>query len=259
MADSAVLDRLPPATDGGLRDAVRVLPMPRCEPPSDDERVGTAWEPPAMTALTLPLRLRPGGAQVRRRAVRGAEHAYTVDPTAGALGVTFAARGDGTGEVAVGPDDAADGLEPSQPPPALPEVRQATMRFVSTFLEVMAGYRPIAHLRQYCRPDRFERISDHLRGRAGTRAAPAQRGAAALSGRVLIVGRGTGAPPPRGGRAEQRAPGDRLAVRRVQICQVSDSVAEVVAIFRRREASAAMAFRMEKNQDRWLCAHLEIV
>jgi hypothetical protein len=144
--------------------------------------------------------------------------------------------------------------------PALPEVRQATKRFVATFLEVMAGFRPIAHLRQHCRPDRFERISDHLRGRAGTRAAPAQRGAAALSGRVVIVGRGNGAPsPPRNGRAEQRAPGDRLAVRRVQICQVSDTVAEVVAIFGRREATAAMAFRMERLQDRWLCAHLEIV
>jgi hypothetical protein len=46
----------------------------------------------------------------------------------------------------------------------------------------------------------------------------------------------------------------------VQICQVSDVVAEVVAVLARRGTSAAMAFRMEKTRDgRWLCAHLEII
>jgi hypothetical protein len=135
----------------------------------------------------------------------------------------------------------------------------ATMRFISTFREVVTGYRPAAHMRHQCRPDRFDRINDHLRGRAVARASPALRGAAALSGRVLIIGRAQPAPPPRGSRSAQRSPGDRLMLRRVQICQVTESVAEVVAVLSRRSASAAMAFRMERVHDRWLCAHLEIV
>jgi hypothetical protein len=45
----------------------------------------------------------------------------------------------------------------------------------------------------------------------------------------------------------------------VQICLVSDTVAEVVAVLARRGASAAMAFRMEKVHGRWLCSHLEII
>jgi hypothetical protein len=248
MSTSAVLDREQQAV-------VRVLPLPRSEPPSDDEWSRAAAEPPASTAVPLPLRLRPTPTR-RRATARAAEGAYAVDP---AQSSAFEARADGYGEVAVGLDDVGGGPDPSQPPPALPEVRQATIRFVATFLEVTAGYRPIAHLRQYCRPDRFERISDHLRGRPGTRTPPTLRGAAAFTGQAVIVGRTVAGPPPRTGRAAQRSPGDRLSLRRVQICQVSDTVAEVVAVLARRGASAAMAFRMEKVQDRWLCAHLEII
>lgn len=250
MADTAVLDPAVPDAAAGESHLVRVLPMPRSEPPSEDEWTARSWDP---TAPALPLRLRPaGGAPRRRTAVRGAAGAFEVAPAT-------LARAAGHGEVAVVvPDRAEGGPQPSEPAPALPEVRQATMRFVSMFLEVTAGFRPLTQLRPYCRPDRFERINDQLRGRASVRPSPMARGAAALNGLAVIVGRGPTSPP-RGARATQRAPGDRLSLRRVQICQVSDSVAEVVAIFGRREASAAMALRLEKIQGRWLCSHLEIV
>jgi hypothetical protein len=178
----------------------------------------------------------------------------------GPSGVGPAARADGYGEVTVGLDDVGGvGSDPSQPPPALPEVRQATIRFVATFLEVLAGFRTVAQLRQYCRPDRFDRVCEQLRSHSGNRPSPTQRGAAALSGRALIVGRSPLAAPPRVGRSAQRAPGDRLGLRRVQICQVSETVAEVVVVLARRGASAAMAFRLEKVHERWLCSHLEII
>jgi len=156
-----------------------------------------------------------------------------------------------------GGDKRAEEVEPGRPP-VLPEARRSAMRFVATFMEVAAGFRPITHLRQHCRPDRFDRIADHLRGRAGTTSSPAIRGAAALAGRVLIIGRSPGTPP-RSGRGAQRSPGDRLVLRRVQICQVSETVAEVVVVLGRRAASAAMAFRLERTHGQWLCAHLEIV
>jgi hypothetical protein len=135
------------------------------------------------------------------------------------------------------------------------EVRTATMRFVATFLEVSAGFRPVAHLRMHCRPDRYQGITDHLRGRPGTRSSPAVRGAAAFAGRALVVGRMMSGGPPRVGRSS----GDRLMLRRVQICPVSETVAEVVVILSRGEAAAAMALRLERTDGRWFCVHLEIV
>src|SRR5262249_4050485 len=160
--------------------------------------------------------------------------------------------------IADNPRPTADRLDHRDEPPTtvpgpIAEVRLATMRFISTFHEVVAGYRPSAQLRPQCRPDRFDRINDHLRGRPGIRMSPALRGAAALSGRVLIIGRTQLTSPSRVGRSMQRSPADRLMLRRVQICQVTETVAEVVAVLSRRSASAAMAFRMEKVHDRWLC------
>jgi hypothetical protein len=135
------------------------------------------------------------------------------------------------------------------------EARTATMRFVATFLEVSAGFRPVAHLRMHCRPDRYQRITDHLRGRPATRSSPAVRGAAAFTGRALVVGRMMSGGPTR----TRHSSTERLILRRVQICQVSENVAEVVVILSRGEATAAMALRLERTNSRWFCVHLEIV
>jgi Family of unknown function (DUF6459) len=315
---TALLDRAPAA--------VRLLPVPQTEPPADEEWSDHGWDPPTMTAPTLPLRLHsggPGGPEPRRRttsrpltgAYASSRHgpgAYVTVPTATVPTVTIPTvtvptvtvrTGDLAGPAlelgSAGPVDvgasagagasadlAADVGWTSTPGPGAagasvaqhpvigrpgsyaeprrcgvgpPEVRVATMRFLSTFLEVTAGFRPVLHLRQHCRPDRFGQVSDHLRGRPASRNSPAQRGAAALAGRLLIVGRTPAGGPPRVGRASQRAPSDKLSLRTVQICQVSNSVAEVVVVLSRRGASAAMAVRMEKCGERWLCVHLEIV
>jgi hypothetical protein len=237
MAPTAVLERDPAV--------VRLLPVPRCEPPSDDEWPDEGWDRPAMGAPALPLRLPPGPG--RRRTLREPVEVFDRPPR-------LASRGrPGEGEPdelhsgqKVGPaagDPAGPEASPA-PAPSLPdeavvgavtaEVRSATMRFVATFLEVSAGFRPVAHLRGQCRPDRYQRISDHLRGRPATRSSPAVRGAAAFAGRALVVGRMMSTGPAR----TSRPAADRLS---------------------RREASAAMAIRMERTNDRWYCVHLEIV
>ncbi len=260
---TAVLDR----SAAGI---VRVVPLPRVEPPIEDEQA--AHDRPDMAAPTLPLRLPRANLEAARptipnrasglyspvTAVRGGRPRTPRRRTASADRPPVDRRGHGgTGATGLGGRPA--GEEPEPAPAALPEVRVATMRFISTFLEVTAGFRPLSHLRQHCRPDRFERIADHLRGRPTGRTTPGSRGAAALSGRVLIVGGTPAAASPLTGRVAPRPNGDRLTLRRVQICQVSQTVAEVVAVLGRRTASAAMALRMEKVHDRWLCVHLEIV
>ncbi len=222
---------------------VRVLPVPRSEPPTDDElcrelcrghRVGiwsavVAGQPvgeptgdgPAETVRTL--------LSDRHAPVRVPAHPVGSAPVPGPV---------------------------RTPRPSA--VREATMRFLGTFLEVTGGFRPLAHLRRFCRADRFDDICAHLTGGAGT-SGPPMRGAAAHAGRLVVVGRTPTGAPPRAPRMAQRGPGDRLTVRRVQICQVSRQAAEVVVVVSRRGASAAMALRMEQTVDRWLCAHLEIV
>jgi hypothetical protein len=135
------------------------------------------------------------------------------------------------------------------------------MRLLSMLLEVTGGFRPVGHLRPLCRADRFDRISDHVLGRPSSRSSPAVRGAAALSGRQVIVGRaGASGAPPRTGRTAPRGPGDKPVVRKVQISHVTDDVSEIVVLLSRYGLTAAVALRMERTPDhRWLCAHLEIV
>ncbi len=257
---TAVLDRPP---------AVRVLPVPRAEPPADEEWSHDDRLEPAMTAPTLPLRLYPtpdlrrrtptragpAGAEWAVPGVAGGGHAGRAgDPFAGPGEIALIPVGDATGEAQA---DGSGGRP--EPPAALAEIRVATQRFMSTFLEVTAGFRPLTHLRPHCRADRYGRITDHLRGGTTERNSPAHRGAAALAGRVLIVGRTAAGSPPRAGRVTQRAPGDRLTLRRVQTCQVSDVAAEIVVVVSRRGKCAAMAFRLERTGGRWLCVDLEIV
>jgi len=48
-------------------------------------------------------------------------------------------------------------------------------------------------------------------------------------------------------------------VRRVQVCDVLNGVAEIAVVMSRREKVWALALRMELVGGRWLCCHLEVV
>ncbi len=98
------------------------------------------------------------------------------------------------------------------------ELRQATRRLLATCVEVVGGYRPVVQLRPFCQPERFDSIVNRLLRPAGG----SGRGHGATRASV-VAGHGG---PPRAGRGARTGPGDRVTVRRVQICDVSDGVAE---------------------------------
>jgi Family of unknown function (DUF6459) len=131
------------------------------------------------------------------------------------------------------------------------ELRQATRRLLSTCVEVVGGYRPIGQLRPFCQPERFDSIVNRLLRPSGG----AGRGHGATRASV-VAGQGG---PPRAGRAARTGPGDRVTVRRVQVCDVSDGVAEVAVVMARRDKVWAMAIRMELARGRWQCTHLEVL
>jgi hypothetical protein len=219
--------------------AVRVVPVPRSEPPTDEERESTGAEAPPMAALLLPLDL--AGARVaqdrRNEAVRAdAVASQGAVPAPPATGVDRAVPLD---------------VEPS---PA----RLATRRFLATCVEVIGGFRPVAQLRPLCFPERFADISERLGTHPATGPAWRSRGLAYLTARTHGPERAA-LGPPRTGRVQQTGPGDRVFVRRVQICEAIDGVAEVAVVLARRDRVWAMALRMERRRGRWLCTHLEVL
>jgi hypothetical protein len=144
----------------------------------------------------------------------------------------------------------------------LSPVRLATRRFLATCVEVIGGYRPLAQLRPLCAPENFadisHRLARHPSGGAGWRTRGlAHLGSRGQLGRTGVAG-GVVAPP-RTGRAEQKGPGDRVVIRRVQICETVDGVAEIAVVLARRDQVWAMALRLERQRGQWLCAHLEVI
>jgi hypothetical protein len=130
------------------------------------------------------------------------------------------------------------------------ELRLTARRLLGTCMEVLGGFRPLAQLRPYCAPERFEAIVNRLlqpicggRGYGATRSS-------------LVAGR---EPSGRPGRPTRAGPEDRIIIRRVQICNVLEDVAELAVVISRRNKVWAMTVRMERNRDRWLCMHLEVL
>ena len=200
------------------RPLVRVVPVPRLEPPADHELVAAGVEPPPASAPALPIDLPMG--QRRPRRIQPAVQAEIPRRLAPA--------------------------EPTDFSVMVPVVR----RLLATFLEVAGGFRPIAHLRPFCRPERFGLIVDQLSGCGDGKF----RGAAsaAINNPIALRGRRPGRPVP-------PPSTERLSVRRVQICELRGGAAEVAVVLSRHDRVWAMALRMECRRGRWLCTYLELV
>jgi hypothetical protein len=218
----AVTVRTRPPVGPARPTQIRVRPAPRTEPISDHELAALGLDAAPMTAPLLPLDL-PTGVRVRRPTARpGARRPHAGVP-----------MGD------------ADRREPPRPP-----VPAAIRLFVSSCVEVMGGFRPVAHLRPFCAPLARDLVAERVLGRPAMQRRPGARRPVATA-------------PPRGGRGHQPAPADRVSdrvsVRRVQLCEVTDLVVELVAVLCRHETVWAMAVRLELIDGRWLCTHLELV
>jgi len=208
--------------------AIRVVPAPRSEPPSDDELLAAGVDGPAMAAPLLPFDL-PGSAR----------------------------KGDRSRPALLRLLGTAEPEAPGEAPPPSP-ARAATRLFLATCVEVIGGFRPMAQLRPLCVPMRFGDIATRLATHPATTPGSHTGALAYLTTRTPIAGRGTGGPP-RAPRNNQTGPGNRTNVRRVQICDIGPGVAEVATVLSRREEVWAMALRFELHQDRWLCSLLEVI
>jgi hypothetical protein len=120
----------------------------------------------------------------------------------------------------------------------------------------MGGYRPVTHLQALCLPDEFARIAQHLTGRTAMTPAGRSTAPAHLSARTPVLGRPGPGAPPRHGRAHQTGPVAQVVVRRVQLCEPREGVAEVAVVLGWRDKVWAAALRLEESGGRWLCTYL---
>jgi len=204
---------------------IRLRPVPDLEPPYEDEYADDIGQPS-----------RPGA---------GAPHV----------------SGDGRprfGEAdGPEPDPAPDWPEqawrdltaPVSPPAS--EARLAAHRHLALCLEVLGGFRPVAHLRVLTEVSAFDEIAAALtRPRAGGRPAGG-------AGRPWRSGRGGLLRPSSSSFAP--TPGERVALRQFRVCEPREGVAEVAAVVGSGGRVWAMALRLERHRDVWLCTHLEMV
>jgi hypothetical protein len=248
---------------GPIRPVVRVVPVPRLEPPSDEELLAAGIEAPPFDAPLLPLDLPgyPGRRTARRIQVQaspghaGQPHAIHIRPTARddeSTGMSPLESWAGAGHESV-----------ERPSPC----RAAMTRFLAVVFEVAGGFRPVAQLRGLCRPDRFDDICGQITGRHPTNASRLLRSGGFVPPGAIVRGRRTPAvlgrtptsAPPRAGRVDSRGPAAKITVKRMHICDVSDQAAEVSVVLARSSLIWAVAARMELVNGRWLCAHLEIL
>jgi len=134
-----------------------------------------------------------------------------------------------------------------QPPVNGMDLRITARRLLSACVEVLGGFRPVAQLRAYCAPERFDAIANRL-----LRPVSAGRGHGATRTSLIMTRLSPGRP------ARVRAE-DRITVRRVQICDVMEGIAELVVVMSRHNKVWAMTLRMERNHGRWLCMQLDVL
>jgi hypothetical protein len=196
---------------------------------------------PTVAAAPPTIRRRPGPAvpAIRLRSAPALEPPY--DDEAGAP--TWAGPGVeqmvfDLGRRATRPDSppgpAAHGAPPAG---ASEESVGAVRRFVRLCLEIFNGYRPAGHVRPLTSPSEAANVIEQVwsireRVAAGSRSSPGfnrRRGARLARGPAAVV------------------------VRRTQICEPRDGVAEAAVVLGASDRSVALAVRLERRRDRWLC------
>lgn len=226
--------------------AIRLRPVPRCDPPFDDELPSDASV--SADQLTFPWPRASSGALSQSEqgpAETAAPGAVNVATTSGAprdagllgaAGLNGAAthdRPDGGGAVGL----ALRGGYPSDAGTA-GDARLAVRRFVSVCVEVLNGYRPAAHLRRLSLP--MEAPGVVAQGVVGARRVAELRHAARPADR------------------RTRRPGP-VAVLRVLLCEPRPGAIEAAVLLITGERTWAMAFRLELHQQKWAATALRLI
>jgi uncharacterized protein DUF6459 len=234
--------------------AIRLRPVPRCDPPFDDELPSDArvsadqltfpWPRtsavppggegggPAAIPGTGPLAgaAAPNGTRSGAAAAHGTlSGAAAAHGTLSGAAATYGALDAGTpgagSGCAVGAGTAGD-------------AKLAVRRFVSVCVEVLNGYRPAAHLRRLSLP--MEAPSVVAQGISGARRVAELRQAA------------------RPGDRRTRRPGP-VGVLRVLLCEPRAGAIEAAVLLITGERTWAMAFRLELHQQKWAATALRLI
>jgi hypothetical protein len=204
--------------------AIRLRPVPRCDPPFDDELPADARAPVGQLTFPWP---------------RGARPARSTLTASGGGAPTGIAQRLGVGRTAeMGATAAAMLPDGTAAPGTSGDARFAVRRFVSVCVEVLNGYRPAAHLRRLSMP--AEALGVVAQGVAGAR-------------RVAELRR-TARPADR----RARRPGP-VGVLRVLVSEPRLGAVEVAVLLITGERTWAMAFRLELHQQRWAATALRLI
>jgi Family of unknown function (DUF6459) len=162
----------------------------------------------------------------------------------------------------------SDGSAPESPAPTPPEpagprpADVAAARFVRACVEVLDGFRPVRHLRTLATPENFEKVSAELLRPRRRRLLTRLRDSTVWSHQPVRGGSPTGRPRPGTGATGAPVPGagaGRVEVRLQRVMEVRDGAAEVVTVLARGEDVWAMAVRLERRPEGWLCTDLQVL
>lgn len=200
-----------PGTSGQMRPRLIVRPAPILDPPFDEERHQSPPNPKICPEMLPPMPRPQGGMTERRRRGRpGPGHPTGRPAQKGNL-------------VAIAPERAGGG------PGAI-----AARRFVGFCLEVINGFRPVAHLRPLIAPHQFAAVAAWLPAHHRQRAGPPGR---ALNGR--------GKRPVR--------------IRQIQLCEPSIGVVEAALVLDDDHHCWAIAVRLERHPTGWQCVVAQLI
>ncbi len=167
----------------------------------------------------------------------------------------------------------------------VPPVAATAQRYVRICLEVLNGFRPASHLRTLGGPVEFSTVISQLSRRRNGRGHftqapdPAMAGTGAPANRRAVqstatprnarTATATSSPTPAevvrycapASTARRNAPGAAQPFRllRMRLSEPRDGVAEVVAVLSYAGSSLAMALRLERHGDQWLCAVVQVI
>lgn len=192
------------------RPAVRLRPAPPLDPPYDDELTLVAWLRGAGDQLELDFTAAGG------------------TPKASGAGYrTRTQRFDPAERTAVG--------SPVSAATATAETQRAARRFLDTCLEILNGYRPVAHARALTTPGLAMGLVEQFR--AATERLP-----------------GMGRP------AYPRQPASHLLrLLSLRVCEPKAGVAEAAAAIGNAGRTWALAFRLERCRGRWVAVVVRLV
>ena len=221
---------------GGI-PLIRVRPAPSFEPPYDDEpppdEPTGAGPTPAQAG---PTRTDAGNQRLAQRPGRGERSG------------TGHRRGPGGRPEEEQPWGPAPAGPVGGSPPRAGTGGQAAYRYVGLCLEVLKGFRPATHLRRFTLAASFDSVLEQLARPAARTGHPSSAGPVPTGRTVPAGGRRAGAPG-----------SDRLRLRRLWVGEPSDDVVEAAAVLGRADRAWAVALRLERREETWLCTDLQVI